>query len=410
MDRNPAVYAAGETANLHVRVLADGKPVGDCAALCSWNYVYSNRVEIAETGTTFELTLDRPGQIMFRGDIRIGTNVVFGTRQDGRKVPLIIWAGAVFAPERLAPVRHRPADFDVYWDEAVAEMKRLVPLEQALVRMTPVAAVEGFEAFSVEVPCLPRPVCAYLTKPQGTSAKSLPAVVMFQGYGAWRSVKEYVTNGLFLCVNAHGFGNDRSDDEWKRFGRELGTHYEYNGWRNRDTCFFRGQILRAVRALEWVKTLPEWDGKHLAVKGVSMGGSQSLQAAALDPDVTLCVPRDPAMCDHAGILDNPPHRAGWPWILCEPRKLPEVLGYGSVDPAVLRTSDYYDNVNFATRIRCPVYLATGFGDDVCYSEGIYRVYNVMTCPKNLFTDPYNVHCETYNPEGEKRLCNQSLTD
>jgi len=401
MDRDPAVYAVGETAKFRARLLEDGRPVGGRVAVCSWNYENSNRVEIAELGTTFELKLNRPGQVLFRGDVFDGTNAVLGAVKYGRRWPLIIWGGAIFSPEKLTPTRPRPSDFDAYWDKAVADMKRLVSLEPAAVRLTPAAAAEGFEAFAVEIPCLPRPACAYLTRPKNAAVKSLPAVVMFQGYGHLRSVKEYVTNGLFLCVNAHGYANDHTDAEWSRFNKTYGKDYEYRGWRDRDTCFFKGQVLRAVRSLEWLKTLPEWDGRHLAVKGVSMGGSQSLQAAALDPDVTLCVPRDPAMCDHAGILANPPHRSGWPWILCEPRNLPSALGYGPVDPVVLKTSDYYDNVFFASRIRCPVYLATGLADDVCFSEGIFKAFNALRGSKNVFTNPYNGHCRTFNDEGER---------
>ena len=405
-DRDPAIYAVGETARVTARVLEDGRPVGGKTAVCSWNYANSNVVEIAEAGTTFELKLDRPGQVLFRGDLHDGTNVLRGTHGRYKNVPLIIWAGAVFSPEKLKPTRPKPADFDSYWEDAVAEMKRRVPLDPAAVKMTPTSAAPGFEAYAVEIPCTPRPSCAYLTRPRNAPAKSLPAVVMFQGYGSSRSAKQYVTNGLFLCVNPHGYGNAHTDAEWGRFSSE-NRKYEYVGWRSRDTCFFRGQILRAVRALEWLKTLPEWDGRHIAVKGVSMGGSQSIQAAALDPDVTLCVPRDPAMCDHAGILDTPPHRSGWPWILCEPRNLPSVQGYGPVDQVVLKTSDYYDNVFFAERIRCPVYFATGLADDVCFSEGVYKAYNAVKGPKCIATNPYNGHCATYTAKGEELLLTQA---
>ena len=406
IDRDPAVYAAGETAKVFVRITQDGKAVGGKTARCSWNYGNSNTVTIAESGTTLELTLDRPGQVMLRGDLYDGTNCLMGVDRKGRPAALIIWAGAVFSPERLSIERKRPDDFDAYWDGEVAEMKRRVPLEPSLVRREKAPAAKGFVAWNVEIPCCPRPACAYLSMPEGAKKGALPAVVMFQGYGASQSVHEFVTNGLFVCVNPHGFGNARPAADWSRFLANEGNRYEYRGWESRDSCFFHGQSLRAVRALEWVKTLPEWDGRNLAVKGVSMGGSQSLQAAALDKDVTLCVPRDPAMCDHAGILSDPPHRSGWPWILANPRNLPAVLGYGPVDPVTLAVSDYYDNVFFAERITCPVYMSTGFSDDVCFSEGVYKAYNALKGPKQIETNPYNGHCATYNRAGERKLLNQ----
>lgn len=47
--------------------------------------------------------------------------------------------------------------------------------------------------------------------------------------------------------------------------------------------------LRVLRALDYVKTLPEWDGKNLIVIGSSQCGAQAIVAAALDPQVSLCL-------------------------------------------------------------------------------------------------------------------------
>ena len=44
--------------------------------------------------------------------------------------------------------------------------------------------------------------------------------------------------------------------------------------------------MRVLRALEYLKTRPEWDGKNLGVNGGSQGALQATWGAALDPDVT----------------------------------------------------------------------------------------------------------------------------
>ena len=406
IDREPAIYKVGETAKVRVQIFEDGKPVGGKTAVCSWNYEVSNTVTIAESGSEFELKLDRPGQVLFRADLWDGTNRLKGvTKKQTKPSSLIVWAGALFEPEKLTATRTRPADFDTYWDHEIAEMNRLVPMGKTLPRVAKTKAPQkGFVAYCVEIPCTPRPACATLVLPEKAEAKSLPAVVEFMGYGSSKSSRTCITNAMYMCVNPHGFADDRSNEDWQRFMHAEGEFgYPYDGWESRETCFFHGQILRAVRALQWIKTRPEWNGRDLAVTGVSMGGSQSLQAAALDRDVTMCVPRDPAMCDHAGLIADPPHRPGWPWILATPRKLPEVQGYGPVDPALLAISDYFDNVFFAERITCPVYLATGLADDVCFSEGVLKAFNATKGPKYLETDPYNGHCGTRNAAGERLI-------
>ena len=405
MDREPAIYAAGETAKVHVQVFKDGQPFGGARAVCSWNYIGTNVVTIAQGGTDFELKLDRPGQVLFRGDLydETGTNRLRGTFGEAKPRALIAWAGALFSPEKLKPSRPRPADFDVYWDGEIARMNRLVPMSPGLTRVTPAKVKEkGFVSFDVEIPCWPRPACAAVVLPEKASAGSLPAVVEFQGHGGSRSIRRSITNTLYMCVNAHGLGNDRPQEDWSAYFKGEGDDYQHRGWESRETCFFHGQILRAVRALQWLKTRPEWNGRDLAVVGGSMGGSQSIQAAALDKDVTMCAPRDPAMCDHAGMFADPPHRSGWPWILANPRHLPAVLDYGPADPELLKVSDYFDNVFFAARIRCPFRLSSGLSDDVCFSEGVMRAYNAVKGPKSFVTNPYAIHCGTVNPE-ESRL-------
>ena len=52
--------------------------------------------------------------------------------------------------------------------------------------------------------------------------------------------------------------------------------------------------LRDSRALDYLLTRPDWDGKTIVLMGGSMGGQQSLALAGLRPDpisaVLVCVP------------------------------------------------------------------------------------------------------------------------
>ena len=407
MDRYPAIYKVGETARVTVQIFEAGRPVGGKAAVCSWNYANSNVVEIAKEGMTFELKLDRPGQVLLRGDLYDGTNRLRGVTTDNPKVrTLYIWAGALFEPEKIRMERKRPADFDAYWDGEVARMKREAPLSSAKVEVKEVkSGKKGFRVFDVTIPGLPpRPTCGYLVVPEGAAPKSLPAAVMFQGAGSSRAEKEYRDGMMFFCINPHGVGNEVPYAEWKAYFAGDGKNYQYRGWEDREKCFFHGQALRAVRGLEWLKTRPEWNGRDLSVEGASMGGSQSLQAAALDPDVTLCLPRDPALCDHAGFVSSTRNRSGWPWILYSPRNLPGLTdAKGEVDPTLLANSDYFDNVFFAPRIKCPTFLATGLADDVCFSEGVFKMYNALGGPKDVETNPHAIHCGTSNPRARDAL-------
>lgn len=46
-----------------------------------------------------------------------------------------------------------------------------------------------------------------------------------------------------------------------------------NAEKNPENNYFKFMILRDLRAIEYAKTLPEWNGKDITVSGGSMGGS-----------------------------------------------------------------------------------------------------------------------------------------
>ena len=104
--------------------------------------------------------------------------------------------------------------------------------------------------------------------------------------------------------------------------------------------------LRDSRALDYLITRPDWDGKTIVVMGGSMGGQQSLVLAGLRPEkITAVLTCVPAGSDTNGDLHG--RKAGYP-------------NWPSGDPAVMKTALYFDTVNFASRIKAPVLAGMGF--------------------------------------------------
>ena len=306
---------------------------------------------------------------------------------------LLCAAGRDFKP--LTAGRPRPADFDAYWDGEVERQRREVPLDAAKVMVTNVLhAKAGFRVMDVAIPALSeRPATGILAIPAQAQAKSLPIIVTACGAGTRNLSPVCYSKAIGFIISPYGEPPFASKEYYDEAFRTTLKDYMHRGWTDRETCWFHGQVLRMVRALEWLKTLPEWNGRDLIVEGVSMGGSQSIQAAALDKDVTVCAPRDPALCDHAGELAAAPRRPGWPQIAAWSRnqKMSD-----EEQQAVLRTSDYYDNCNFASRIRCRSFFTSGYCDIACPSEGVYRAYSAVQGDKVLTVDPEAKHCGTKN--------------
>ena len=159
--------------------------------------------------------------------------------------------------------------------------------------------------------------------------------------------------------------------------------YLENGLDDRDNYYMKHVYVACVRAIDYLTSLPEWDGRNVAVQGGSQGGALALITAGLDPRVTACVANHPALSDMAGYLDN--RAGGYPHFNRENKML---------TPEKVKTMQYYDVVNFARRISCPTFLTWGFNDNTCPPTTSYIVWNLITAPKESLVTPINEHWTT----------------
>jgi cephalosporin-C deacetylase-like acetyl esterase len=145
-------------------------------------------------------------------------------------------------------------------------------------------------------------------------------------------------------------------------------------------------FLRLIRAIDFLTSQPEWDGKTVIVYGSSQGGFQALAAAGLDERVTFICAGVPAGCDHTGVTVG--RINGWP-------KLVPNDANGKPDAAALQTARYFDCVNFAQRARCKGAAVTvGYIDSTCPPTSVYAAYNALTMPKSIHADVLSGHTNT----------------
>jgi cephalosporin-C deacetylase len=395
VDRDPAVYKAGETARITIHLLEDGAPAIGRLLKYRVEYGPEQTTVIGESPLVLEPSLDHPGQIFIKGSAYEpdGINRVANIDGNGNRHACHFGIGVMFDPGQLRASHPKPADFDAYWDGEIARQKKEVPLDVEKISRTLVPDREDFDLYDVYIPALSRtPTAGYLSLPKDAKPKSLPVIVRVIGAGTTSAYRMFFDNAITFSINAHGCRNGETKEYYDAFFSTIAENYPLQGREYRATYYFHGQIMRLVRALEYVKTLPEWNGRDLIIEGTSMGGSQALLGAALDPDVTLCVANDPAQCDHFAELDTPARHPGWPRLI------------NDGDERVRAAAAYYDNIYFSERIRCEVCIASGFADDTCFSSGVYIAFNRMPSKnKTITTSPTAGHCGTRNVTGFRRI-------
>lgn len=314
-------------------------------------------------------SLATPGFVRMQAFLTNSRGLVIRKKNhQGKFTNIAFNGGAGVEIEKLKPAAEEPADFDAFWDRQKEKLAK-VPLKYTMTKVSkPDAKVE---VYAVSVDCAgPRPVTGYLTIPAGAKAKSLPASASFHGYGTsvQRAPATGPENRIHFNVNAHGYELDKDAAYYKDFFAKIqsnGQIYAFDPKQNSDpeAAYFNGMALRVMRALQFLKALPQWNGKSLSVSGGSQGGLQTIWAAALDPDVTYADSHITWCCDFAGTTIK--RLGGW-----RPKYVPAL--------------NYYDSVFHAKRIKCQIQIGrAGLGDYVCPPSGLAILYNNLNAPKKI---------------------------
>ena len=329
----------------------------------------------ADRPLVLKTSLDRPGFVRYYVELKDADGKV--VQRDGNGAKSVFFDGGagvdIFNIRQGVP---EPDDFDAFWARHKETLAKTEWRGKEKIVQVP-SSNPTVDVFTVEVPCAGgMPMTGFLYVPVAAkSGAKFPARVSFNGYGAsWKATMPHPermdgTRLEFNC-SAHGFELMREEEYYKSLRRKLsvnGYGYAFDPKTNSDpeTAYFCGMSYRVMRALEFVKSRPEWNRAELAVQGGSMGGMQSLWAASLDHDVTRVMPAIPWCCDIGGeVLGR--NRGTWyvKWA-------PPGLGY-------------YDPVNLVKRMspKCEFFIPMfGLGDYICPPTGVMAMYNNVPCIK-----------------------------
>lgn len=281
---------------------------------------------------------------------------------------------AAFSPEQLKPTTENPSDFDSFWSSALAEA-RGVSLEPTR-RLLPERCTDKVNVYEVSFQNIRWNSRTYGILCVPTKPGKYPALLRVPGAGVrpyqgdvWTASQGAIT----LEIGIHGVPVTMEQKVYDNLMEgALNCYWEAN-MDSRDRSYYKRVIVGAVRAIDYIASLDEWNGTSLGVTGSSQGGFLSLACAALDKRVTFYGAVHAALCDHTASLKGV--ACGWPHYFYYDVK--------HADPKKIETSRYYDGVNFARRIQCPGWFSFGYNDEVVPPTTAYATYNTVTAPKEL---------------------------
>ncbi len=369
----------GETMSFTFLPKANGKPLTRGALKYRFHgddgQQKSGVIPLTGKEITVSTTLAKPGFVWCYGQLAYEDgSVALCIGKDGKLYNATYTTSSGAEVEKI-PQIGEASDFDEFWAAQKKELAK-TPLAATLREVKGVDP-GNFRTFEVEVSCAgPRPVTGYLVIPRDAKPKSLPVTVSFHGYGLGKQALPNPYGGrIRFSVNAHGMPLGEGDEFYREFFKPL-KNYAMNDGADPLNCYFHQMAWRVMRSLEFVRTLPEWDGKNLSVDGGSQGGLQSIWAAALDDQVTYCEVTVPWNSNLGGELCGLIKPVG-----CAVEYFPAL--------------NYYSGGNHAKRIKCPVNISrAGLCDTLCPPSSVARLYFNLKCPKKITWIENNDH---FNP-------------
>ena len=354
----------------------------------------TNEISLAK-GFTIETSLAVPGIVRMEA-------LLTGPDKKGFESPVVnqwekgvrFHGGAGAETEKMKLTTVEPDDFDAFWKEA-KEKLATVPVKAKLVEATPDELKGKCDVYAVEVDCFgPRPVTGWLRIPVGAATNRLPAVATFDGYNGNnfnlpKAPTWHPGNRIIFHVNAHGYEMVGHDLQYyKDYGNKVNgvatnapkrttyalAPFDYDN--PKDTYFYY-MALRVVRAFDYLKTRPEWNGKDLEAEGGSQGGLQTMWAGGLVDGITAIRPGITWGCDIGCPFNGKGPYPSRTW------GIPSVPG-----------AFYFDAALHAKRVpvTCKAHITRlGLGDYTCPPRGVLLSYYNMKCPVSAWLVQGSTH-------------------
>ena len=370
-DHQDWTYRTGEKATFNVSVLKSGTLLNDVSIdLAAGPEMYQDvkKQTVLKDGTLkLSGTMRQPG--FYRVDV---TAHVGGKDYKGA-------CGAAFSPEQLQPSTVMPADFQSFWQDAVAEARKtdLDPTK----RLLPERCTKDVNVYEVSfqnerwgsrtygILCVPVKEGKYpaLLRVPGAGVRPYGGDVYTASQGA-----------ITLEIGIHGVPVTMEQKVYDNLNNgALMGYWEYN-MDSREKHYYHHVILGCIRAIDYISEYTPWNRQELGVTGSSQGGFLSLATAGIDQRVTFYAPVHAALCDHTNSLKG--IACGWPHYF--------YWNKGKGQEKQIEVSRYYDGVNFARLItdKQTGWFSFGYNDDVVPPTTAWATYNTVKGPKEI--SPY----------------------
>lgn len=271
----------------------------------------------------------------------------------------------------------KPDDFEAFWGDVLRQASAIA-LEAEVVP-DPLRTSEDVEVFQVFYRSIDNVrVAAWYCRPARRMERT-PAIMLLPGYQMDPPIpKEWARKG-YIALSVAPRGKLRATRQFNPGYPNLLT----SNIVDRHTYAYRGFYVDTWRGIDFLLSRPEVEPTRLGVTGNSQGGGLTITTAAMRSEVRAAAAGAPYLCgfvDAIALTHTYPYEEINDYLRLHPDRRAEVEA----------TVAYFDGINFADRISCPIIVNIGLQDNVCPPETGYALFErIGARDKQLY--PYDGH-------------------
>lgn len=283
-----------------------------------------------------------------------------------------------------------PADFDEYWEEALAQMNA-VEHNATLTKVEyPSKCADMYDLWFTGTK--KAKIHAKVAIPKNISGKA-PALLMFHGLSGeaceWNKLLEFASQGFVVAfLDVRGQGGKSWDVGVAGGGTTYTTPFTRGLEGDKHDLLMRDVFLDTALLAKIVMGFDFVDETRVAVTGGSQGGCLSVVCACLVPQIKKCAAWYPYLSDYKRVVEMDLNKGAY-----------EGLNYyfRHFDPTHAREDEvferlgYIDIQNLAKRMKAELLMLTGLMDTVCPPSTQFAMYNKVTSKKNVVLYPEYGH-------------------
>ncbi|MEO6150825.1 MAG: acetylxylan esterase, partial [Mucilaginibacter sp.] len=289
-------------------------------------------------------------------------------------------------PDKITAGHNKPDDFDVFWQNSLDSLKKIPPKFEVTEQSN--MSNDKVKVYLVQMRSWGNAIIrGWLTIPI-KRPKKLPIRYRVPAYLVPMLPTTNENDFAVFSINVRGNGNSKDAINTR------GIQYNLYNIENRNKYIYRAVYMDCIRGLDFVASIPEMglDTSRISVDGGSQGGALALVVAALDKRIKLVTSQVPLYSDirNATLISKTmfPHVQTPVWFLNNYVK----QNPGFTERRLFQTWDYFDPLNFANMIHCPVLMGIGLLDEHCPPACSLALFNrLATQKKVIWINPDKTH-------------------